>query len=169
MLKSKALNITYTILLLFILTLTGCNENDSVTGTYGVLMNYGDCKNFSADEVITTPSNQECFDFEYDDGTLYINHYNASFNCCPSRITAEFIITANSITINENEVDGFCDCICLYDLEYRIYNIEPQQYDIIFNNIYVTQADPLAGFIDLTIKFNGGGCIQRDFYPWGIQ
>jgi hypothetical protein len=54
------------------------------------------------------------------DGYLYVNHLNATFNCCPGTIGADILVEDNKIIIGEYESSGDCNCICPYDLSYEV-------------------------------------------------
>jgi hypothetical protein len=68
------------------------------------------------------------------DGYLYIKHVNAVFNCCPDTIKADVSIEGNIITVDENETNPICDCICDYDLEYTLGPLTSNnEYVLIFS------------------------------------
>jgi len=68
------------------------------------------------------------------DGYLHIKHVNAVFNCCPDTIKADVSMEDNIITINESETNPICDCICDYDLEYRLGPLTSgKEYILIFS------------------------------------
>lgn len=66
------------------------------------------------------------------DGFLYLNHENATFNCCPGTLGADIHVEGNSITIGEYESGGECDCICPYDLSYEIGPLKEGETYILF-------------------------------------
>ena len=137
-----------------------CSENPS-----GTLLGYGDCKMFIEDY---TPPDQDCIEYSYDGfGTLLITHVNAGYNCCPE-LAAEISIENNIITIEEIELSGDCDCLCLFDLEYEIINLLPGIYTISFIEPYLPQGDePLEFIVDFTTSSSGSHCEYRSQYPWG--
>lgn len=137
----------------------------TITGTYG-------CKGIetwgSADK---TPSDQDCIEYEYDGDVLLLDHINAGFNCCPV-IQANITVEGEIITITENETFdnyGPCYCLCLFDVNYQIIGVEPGQYTIIVNQLYLDEGDDLLQFeVDLSAPTSGSYCVTRDHYPWGI-
>lgn len=137
------------------------------------LIDYEGCK-FIETEVLlksnSAPSYQDCIEYRFDStGVLWITHVNGAFNCCPSDITADIQINGSRITITEQEADAPCDCICLYDLEYRILNLPIASYQLEVLGLYLGNTQPLQFDMDLTQSTNGIYCINRDIYPWKIE
>ncbi len=137
---------------------------------YGLLLNASDCKDFvdnGAIEVI--PSTKDCVDYDFDgESTLRLTHLNAGFNCCPV-IDPVITIAKNIIRIEENEVEGLCDCSCLFDLDYEIRNLQPGEYIIQVYEPYVKEGDPKLEFtVDLKSAPLGTYCVDRSEYPWGM-
>jgi hypothetical protein len=135
----------------------------------GMLIGHGGCKEF--DRAGETPPDSECVEWEYDgQGTLLLRHINSGFNCCPI-ISADINIVANTITIVENEDFEFypCPCLCLFDLEYGIYNLWPSVYTVKFIGLYVYDEDYLEFTLNLITEPTGSRCIYRDDYPWGYE
>ena len=54
------------------------------------------------------------------EGYLYVTHQDAMFNCCPEALGASISVEDNQIKVGEYESDGYCDCICPFDLSYEI-------------------------------------------------
>lgn len=132
----------------------------------GSLLHYGTCNDSEDANALLMDSkyvsaDQECIHYEYDGlKNLYFTHINADFNCCPSEITANTEIRGNNILVAENG-DGLCNCICLYDLEYVIRNIDPGVY-----NLTIESVDDLELQIDLAESYSGTICAEREGYPW---
>ena len=57
-------------------------------------------------------------------GKLLIVHSDTYFNCEPGEITVDVKINNKSIEIYEDETSSLADCICPYDLEFKIIGIE---------------------------------------------
>ncbi len=139
---------------------------------FGSLTWYSDCKDYSwaRDSV---PLDQDCIEYSYDGAsTLRLTHVNAGFNCCPAEILVDISIEGNVITITENETfdaGGPCACLCLFDVEMRIYHLRHGQYTIRVNELYVPEGDePLEFIIDLpSAPDTGSYCVDRTDYPWG--
>jgi hypothetical protein len=110
-------------------------------------------------------------EYTYDgESTLLLKHINAGFNCCPDEIIANITIEGNLITIEEDESleSGGCDCICLFDLDLEITNLQPGEYTIKVIELYVFPDDePLEFTVDLSSSPSGIYCVERTIYPWG--
>ncbi len=108
-----------------------------------------------------------CIEYDYDDGVLTILHTNTCFNCCPVDWGGLVTVEEGVITIEEVEGQGDCDCLCLFDIEYRIENLEPGEYRLIIEEMYPA-IDALTfdvGF-DFTQPDSGEICLERSGYPW---
>jgi len=144
--------------------LPGC----SPTGT---VISYTGCKTFilgsSPDSI---PPDQDCIQYQYDgESVLLIKHINSGFNCCPDDIMADVTIQDNLITIEEEESleGGGCWCLCLFDVDMRINNLEPGEYTISVSGLYLYPEDePLEFTVDLISSPSGTYCVERDHYPW---
>ena len=55
---------------------------------------------------------------------LYVEHFDTYFNCEPGEITVSAKINNTTIEIYEDESDHSADCICPYDLEFKINGIK---------------------------------------------
>ncbi len=136
---------------------------------YGKLVGYSDCKSFD-DEAkrLDSAPNLDCIEWNYTaEGQLYLKHTNAGFNCCPEELYAEITITADTITIEEYERGSLCHCLCLYDLDYTISNLEPGTYTIRVEEPYRQQTDPVLEItVDLSSAPMGSFCVKRSGYPW---
>ncbi len=139
----------------------------------GTLLDYYGCKEFQKGTAIdSTPPDQDCIEYQYDGaGLLLLKHVNAGFNCCPDEILADITIEGNVITIEENESleSGGCYCLCLFDVDYQISNLESGEYTIRINGLYLEEGDEILQFtVDLASSPSGSFCVYRDHYPWGI-
>lgn len=64
---------------------------------------------------------------------ILFSHINSIFNCEPGEITVSIEILSNTISINENESGSpLSDCICPYDLEFRLGPLRYGEYVLIF-------------------------------------
>ncbi len=156
----------------------GCEE-DTSTGPHhsvetpvGTLVSASDCK--QTNTVSNAPGAGtvpvfDCIEYEYNsDGALLLKHVNAAFNCCPGEITADVTISGDTIMIVEHEGGSPpCHCLCLYDLDYRIDNLDPGTYRIIVRELYTTESDaPLETTFDFASNPSDSFCVPRDHYPW---
>jgi hypothetical protein len=161
------------------LVFSACGEktmNTQVTDTNpdGKVTAYTSCKGMSmAASRGDMPKNQDCLEYDYDgQSVLRLKHVNAGFNCCPDTLIGAFHISVGEIIIDESELltTGGCHCLCLYDLDYEITGLAPDQYSIRVNQPYLTSgAEVLEFTLDLTSAKSGTFCVTRDFYPWGTN
>ncbi len=140
-------------------------------GPWGTITGTSGCKGVQTWDG--TPSNQDCIEYEYDgEDLLLLNHINAGFNCCPI-IQANIVIDGSVITITEGETfDSFgpCYCLCLFDVDYQLAGVEPGEYTIVVNELYLQEGDePLTFVVDLSAAASGSHCVQREHYPWGYE
>jgi hypothetical protein len=114
---------------------------------------------------------EDCVQYEYDGtGVLTLKHVNAGFNCCPGKITADIDIENNVITIVEHESESACRCLCLFDVDYKIENLQPGEYEIKFAELYLDSGDdPLEFTCDLSQAPSGTYCVKRSHYPWDMR
>ena len=138
----------------------------------GSLINYEGCKEFSKGGATDTiPPDQDCMAYQYDGaGVLLLRHVNAGFNCCPDDLMADINIQDNVITIEEDESlepSGGCDCLCLFDVDYRIDDLPSGEYTIRVYGMYLQGGEILEFIVDLASSPSGIHCVYRDHYPWG--
>ncbi|MFO7652312.1 MAG: hypothetical protein R6X25_00660 [Candidatus Krumholzibacteriia bacterium] len=147
-------------------SLAGCSD-DEVTAPpatlRGQLVAATECKIFPAVE----DPRQECLHLNYDGaGTLALRHENTAFNCCP-KYTAEVTVTGGVITVVEVETAADCDCVCLYDLDYRVEDLTPGEYMVYVEANYLQPGDvPAGGRVALDGPTTLSLCEDRDRYPW---
>ena len=151
----------------------GCDSTDC-TGAYdggpiGRLISLTGCKTWQAEaDTTVTPSNLDCIKWHHDgEGLLLITHVNAGFNCCPT-IDVDAYVEGDTIFIKEHEIEGLCDCICLFDLYYDFHGLETGVYRVSVSEECLGDGDePLDFIMDLTAWPSGSYCVERDHYPWG--
>jgi parallel beta-helix repeat protein len=101
---------------------------------------------------------KRCVQWQYNgSGTLLLKHVNATFNCCPE-IETQVTITENTITIQEIEIEGLCDCNCTYDLDFQISSLPAGEYTINVIEPYVT-SPPLLFTVNLVTTPTGEYCV----------
>ncbi len=61
------------------------------------------------------------------EGDLFVYHENAYYNCCLD-YRVEFVIDGSNITAYEYDDGEPCDCICYFDLESVLEDLEPEEY-----------------------------------------
>ncbi len=168
MTKQSILNIF--LLFTLLMFVFSCEKSPDKEKVYGKLTSFTDCKNFknfyATDSV---SSNYSCAEYSYVNNTLSITHVNAGFNCCPGSFDADFAFENDSINISEYETGSACDCECLYDLDFEIYNLEASTYRIVFIEPYVGLSNEELSFtVNLTDSAQGSFCVERVHYPWGL-
>jgi hypothetical protein len=118
--------------------------------------------------VETIPDTLDCLQYDYDGASvLTLRHLNAGFNCCPD-MAFDIRVVADTITIEEIEISGECDCSCLYNLDFEIYNLPCGMYTITVIEPLTWPTDPPLRFtVDLASSPSGIFCVPRNHYPWG--
>lgn len=163
--------------LILLLLIAGCTEKDTTSfnpinsGPAGRLVDYGGCKDFKGAEALDgAPPDKDCIEYMYNgERVLLLKHINAGFNCCPVEILADISIEGNIITIEESEAESACDCLCLFDLDYEIKNLQPGEYTIRIIEPYTTGDDEKLEFtVDLSSSPSGSYCVDRKHYPWDV-
>jgi hypothetical protein len=139
---------------------------------FGVLVSHTDCRDgMLGSNADGTPTDLSCIEWRYEaDNVLTLTHVNAAFNCCPGEIAADITIADGTITIAEHEEQSMCDCNCLYDLVFEIWNLDPAPYTIKVVEPYAQPTDERLEFnVDLASLPTGVKCAYRPHYPWGYQ
>jgi hypothetical protein len=164
------------ILVLFVLGMLlfiSCKD-DKTTNPDGtskwIFVSRSDCKNEMLG--ILSEGAEECVQYTYKDGTMELKHIDAGFNCCPGSFDKVKISTDNNIILlDETEVTGDCDCLCTFDVVYKIENLPAGIYEIRVNgNIGYGNDKPIAGItVDLSKETSGTICEKRTGYPWSMK
>lgn len=145
--KTKMILFTAIALLLGI---AGCEKGNSIEKTQLKDFSYLGCKNDVKDTGKNVKQIDEPEYIEYKatgDGYLSIKHVNAIFNCCPDTIKVNTTVEGDSISIVESEIGPKCDCICEYDLAYKIGPLHNGKYTLIFSR-------DTHKFLKFTINYN---------------
>ncbi len=158
--------ISLTGILLFIFACEKNSENETNLTSQGELLNYNGCKTF--EKNTETERNYTCVEYNYANNKLELKHINAGFNCCPEKITANITIENDTITIKEIEAEALCDCLCLFDLDFKLENISSKEYYINFIELYIGEMDNLEFLVNFSDSSSGSFCLERNYYPWGI-
>jgi hypothetical protein len=135
----------------------------------GELLSTTGCKMFDSGQRDDSLAFQDCIEYDYDGaGYLALRHISAGFNCCPA-IAVDIQVEGSMIIIEDIELADSCDCLCLFDLDYEIQDLEPGYYTISVIEPYAPEPyEPLIFEVDLTEVTSGRYCIYRDHYPWGM-
>ncbi len=142
-----------------------CDNN--ISSKDGKLISHTLCKN---EKNLFAEVNETCVEYSYDveSKTLNIKHINTAFNCCPDALYSEITIDGNTITIEEFERKQECNCMCLYDMEMEVYNVERQTYTLKFEEPYIGDEYELTFDINLNENTSGTYCVERTNYPWEV-
>lgn len=134
------------------------------------LISHSECKRFIRSlSPHEAPPNQDCVAYHFgSDGTLTLKHINAAFSCRTADIHAHVSMRNDTITIVENEswVRAF-NCLCLYDLDYRLQDVQPGRYTFRFLEPHATS--PLVFTINLVPHAADTYSVARSNYPWGTR
>lgn len=65
--------------------------------------------------------------------TLFVQHINAEYNCCPADIAVTLVMEGDKILLTEVEIPGEpCDCNCCYEVESSVVDLGPGTYTVIY-------------------------------------
>jgi hypothetical protein len=172
--KRKGMILLFLVVMVcFIIGIGGCKKSEETqVDPTGALLQYDGCKQFQGNSnmgQVLVASTNDCLEYQYDgQSTLTLKHINAGFNCCPGDISAEIEFNGDSITITEIEQEQGCHCLCLFDLDYEVINLQPGRYTVRVIEPYVEENDQVLEFtLDLFSATSGSYCLERTFYPWG--
>lgn len=96
-------------------------------------------KNFSVDQITYEDCHKKTVKSDLDEYVEYktvdqsylqINHFDVRFNCEPGKLLVDAEISNDTIVINETEETAGANCICPYDLSYRIGPLTYSTYTI---------------------------------------
>ena len=145
--------VIYPIYLLLIVSITSCNKefpNDPLS-----------IKDLSVSNCKTKGGSSKGIDPEYitlktvDDYYLLINHINAMFNCEPGQITVTINVSSDEISMDENESSSLANCICPYDIDFKLGPLQYGTYILKFKRAGFT-------FNEYTLDFKRSTDIKID-------
>lgn len=112
----------------------------------------------------------DCLLYSYDGSSLLsLTHINTAFNCCPDSFPVTISLSGDTLRIVENEMldQGGCNCLCLYDLEYRVSDLPPGSYQLEIGQMYLGDGGETHHItLELSGAVSGNHCIARSHYPW---
>jgi hypothetical protein len=165
----------YLLLGVFILLILpeSCSKNKNeeekiITPPTGKIVSQSACKGKSSPFFADTIRTLSCakYTFELEKKKVLMKHINAGFNCCP-KIACNINLRFDTIFINEIEIYGICGCLCLYDLDIEINDVEQKCYQVKFIEPYCGNQESLCFEMNLIKDKSGTYCAQRLNYPWG--
>lgn len=158
------------LMLLMILWAVSCSKsNEHISGS---LVSHSDCKSGEKSSLTTGPADTlSCVEYHYlpESKTLKVNHLNAGFNCCPGELSCHVSLENGKLTISEAEEAPQCSCMCLFDLNIEIPDLEPGIYTLRLIEPYRSNQAELSALIDLNTSPSGTFCVIRKDYPWGMS
>jgi hypothetical protein len=132
------MNYRYLFSIVFIFLVTCCEKETPHKVLSVGQITYGDCK-----PATKKSGDSEYIEYETVDGVyLQMNHVNAWFNCEPGKIFVSAELNNDIIAVDEYEETALANCICAYDLSYRIGPLNYGKY---------------------LFKILRGGCIYAEF------
>ncbi len=179
--KNRELVVKYLITLIAIVAFVSvysCSENSSsepdtpIVGDPALeIVDASDCKDF----VGVMEEIDDCVYLSTDDeNNLIVFRENACFNCCIEDVVSTIEVRGDSIIIDEKAYEpNPCDCLCLYDVTYKISNLSEGRYFFYLNEprIPANNENMLEIMFDFDLKFSEDfsleKCFERNgFYPW---
>lgn len=154
------------LLILLIVFVAACDKN-SINNSEGSLLTHTLCKN---EKDLEFDTGESCVEYNYntDEKILNIKHINTTFNCCPEKLYCNISFSGDTIIIEEFERKQECNCLCLYDMEMEVYEVERRTYFLKFIEPYLGDQEELFFEIDLSFNTSGLYCVDRVNYPWGF-
>jgi hypothetical protein len=73
-----------------------------------------------------------------DDYYLLFSHINSLLNCEPGEIIVSTGISSDTITINEDAAKADANCVCPYDIEFKLGPLEYGNFTIVFQKTGLT-------------------------------
>jgi len=138
----KTIRLITFVVVIFIL-LPSCENSYELENIKIDQISFGDCK-----PITKSSENTERIEYKTVDGNyLPIKHVNTYFNCEPGQLLVNIKIQNDSIVINEDEEQSIANCICPYDLSFRVGPMEYGTYNFIITKGYLY-------YTKFTIVFN---------------
>jgi hypothetical protein len=110
-------------------------------------------RNLSVSSCKTKGGSSKGIDSEYinlktvGDYYLLVNHFNSKFGCQPGKITVSMNVSGSEISIDENESTFISNCVCPYDVDFKLGPLQYITYILKFQKGGVT-------FKEFTINFS---------------
>jgi hypothetical protein len=141
----------YTLLFFLVIGIISCKKEFPNGPLLVKDLSVGDCK--------SKGSISNIFDPEYitlkttDDYYILFEHINSIFNCDPGEITVSTNMSGDTMIINENETKAGADCICSYDITFKIGPLQHGTYPLKFNKGGLIFKEFVLDFTSSTIFF----------------
>jgi hypothetical protein len=116
------MNHRYILGIVFILFLNCCQKENTSSQLSIEQITYGDCKQGRKKSGDSEYLEYSTVDADY----LQVYHVNVFFNCEPGKLLVSAELINDTIVVFEDEETALVNCVCPYDLSYRI---GPLNYD----------------------------------------
>lgn len=100
--------------------------------------------------------------FEVDGDDLHIRHINAFYNCGLNYVV-DYVMDGFNITATESDTGQPADCICFFDLESVLYDLDPGVYQVSLIGIYgfeLATGSVLIGGAPQLLGYTQSDCIE---------
>lgn len=128
------------ILIATILTITvSCKkEADGINGIEVTNIVTSECVFHADDKATKSYEVPDSLAVRYNNGTLYIEHYNLTLNCGCHHAVVDVTETGDTIRINEweGEMEVWANCICAVNNSFEIKGVEPGRHTLVIENWY---------------------------------
>jgi hypothetical protein len=125
----------YLNLLILVISITACSKDENIqdlqqrSNIQFEELEISGCKGNKAASI----NNEYLLIEPVSNNKIKVTHQNVMFNCCIDEPIIDFEVKGNSIQANENSTDPVCNCICPYDVEFLIDNLDPGKYNFTLN------------------------------------
>jgi|LZCG01.1.fsa_nt_gb hypothetical protein len=171
--KHLAKTIELLCIMALIIVFQSC-ENEPVQTDLGIIeikdITYNPASERTEPSLQEYPDTVSCILYHYNAAlkTLHLTHVNSGFNCCPKAIVAEASFVGDTLVVTEWEEQPLCNCNCLYDLDFTIFNLDKENFILKIIEPYAERLAPLIQQLDLNTLPAGSFCAIRKQYPWDL-
>ncbi len=129
----------------------------------GERLSYDGCKQFKKN---TTNTSQTCVEWTFSENKLSIKHINAAYNCCFEDLKTDFYFSNDTLRIVTKDINGMCDCECLYDINYQVKNLPAKSFVVYIQDQRKDEDQPIEFTLNIKKQPSGKVCFKRTGYPW---
>jgi hypothetical protein len=158
-------------LVLVVVLAAGCSHTSPMSTPVYEVTGFSGCKDLDLrDGGNIDRVTESCVQYEYDGlGMLVLTHVDGAFNCGASEVGGRIEFSSGGlIEIEEwEDVPVPANCICLFDVGYRITSLLPGTYHVTIAEPYLNPTnEPFDFILDLSEQCSGEVCVPRSGYPW---
>ncbi len=139
------------ILVLLSVSIVGCDDKEDKSNEKVVFVGVKDLLHTDCKTTTKSLLAKEYLELEEQGKYLAIKHVNAIFNCCPKELLVTSRVSNDTIFINEIEKEAMCNCICPYDLNYKVGALNYGNYHVI-----LSQMDSNTILVEFDLNFKLG-------------